>query len=74
MDSSDIDRIDRAKMELDIMLSHDVLNDAVLLVMANKQDLPNAMGVSDISKQLGLDKLKNRKWYILSVFMFLNMD
>ena len=46
------------------MLSEDELRDATLLVFANKQDLPNAMSVNDVTEKLGLNSLKNRKWYI----------
>lgn len=41
VDSNDVDRISVAKNELERMLSEDELRDAVLLVFANKQDLPN---------------------------------
>ena len=48
------------------MLSEDELRDAALLVFANKQDLPNAMSVAEVTDKLGLHSLKNRKWYIQS--------
>merc|ERR1719266_1350816 len=40
--------------------------DAVLLVFANKQDLPNAMSVNEVTERLGLNQLRNRQWYIQS--------
>lgn len=43
----------------------DELRDATLLVFANKQDLPNAMSVSEITDKLGLHSLRQRRWYIL---------
>ncbi|KAF6031989.1 Arf2 [Bugula neritina] len=46
------------------MLDEDELRDAVLLVFANKQDLPNAMSPSEITEKLGLQSLRNRSWYI----------
>ena len=46
------------------MLREDELRDATLLVFANKQDLPNAMSVSEITDKLGLHSLGSRKWYI----------
>jgi len=71
VDSNDKDRIDdskdyehSAKEELNRMLAEDELRDAVLLVFANKQDLPNAMKVQEVTERLGLSKLKNRQWYI----------
>ncbi len=46
------------------MLIEDELRDAALLVLANKQDLPNAMSVNEVSEKLGLNRIKNRKWFI----------
>ena len=53
-----------AKDELNRMLGEDELKDAVLLVFANKQDLPNAMDAAEITQKLGLQSLRNRNWYI----------
>jgi len=71
VDSNDRDRVDdskecedSAKEELSRMLAEDELRDAVLLVFANKQDLPNAMKVQEVTERLGLNKLRNRQWYI----------
>ncbi|KAK2099090.1 Arf GTPase arf1 [Saguinus oedipus] len=41
-----------------------VLRDAVLLVFANKQDLPNATNAAKITDKLGLHSLRHRNWYI----------
>jgi ADP-ribosylation factor protein 1 len=40
------------------MLSEDELRDALLLVFANKQDLPNAMNAADLTNKLGLPSLQ----------------
>ena len=40
----------------------DELRDAVLLVFANKQDLPNAMTAAEITDKLGLHSLRQRHW------------
>ncbi|GMH25217.1 hypothetical protein Nepgr_027060 [Nepenthes gracilis] len=64
VDSNDRDRIIEAKDELHRMLSEDELRDATLLVFANKQDLPNAMNVSEITDKLGLHSLRQCHWYI----------
>jgi ADP-ribosylation factor protein 1 len=71
VDSNDRTRIDQAedcdtsaKEELHRMLAEDELRGAALLVLANKQDLPHAMTVNEVSERLGLNKLKNRKWYV----------
>ncbi|KAL2528904.1 B3 domain-containing transcription factor ABI3 [Forsythia ovata] len=44
------------------MSSADELRDAVLLVFANKQDLPNAMNAAEITDKLGLHSLRQRHW------------
>ncbi|KAM7276086.1 hypothetical protein ACFE04_017952 [Oxalis oulophora] len=44
----------------------DELREAVLLVFANKQDLPNAMNAAEITDKLGLHSLRQRHWYIQS--------
>jgi len=71
VDSADRDRIDSnkdyehsAKEELHRLLAEEELKDAALLVFANKQDLPKAMKVQEVTERLGLQKLRNRQWYI----------
>merc|ERR1711874_738716 len=66
IDSSDRDRIEDACEELTKMLSEDEMRDAVLLVFANKQDLPNAMPAADVIEKLGLHSMRNRQWFIQS--------
>jgi ADP-ribosylation factor protein 1 len=66
VDSNDRDRVADAHDELHRMLNEDELRDAVLLVFANKQDLPHAMPVPEITDKLGLHGIRNRKWYIQS--------
>ncbi|XP_041745499.1 ADP-ribosylation factor 4-like isoform X1 [Coregonus clupeaformis] len=65
VDSNDPERINDATEELQNMLEEDQLRDVVLLVFANKQDLPNAMSVSDITNKLGLSKLQlSTPWFV----------
>ncbi|KAL3499952.1 hypothetical protein ACH5RR_039045 [Cinchona calisaya] len=52
--------------ELHLMLHADELRDAVLLVFANKADLPNAMNVTEVTDKLMLHSLRQRKWYVQS--------
>ena len=66
VDSSDRDRISEAKEELNKMLQEQALENAVLLVFANKQDMPNAMTPAEIMENLELQKLGHRKWFIQS--------
>ena len=64
VDSNDRDRINEAREELQLMLNEDELKDAVLLVLANKQDLPNAMNAAEITEKMGLHSIRNRPWFI----------
>ncbi|XP_075257206.1 ADP-ribosylation factor 1-like [Convolutriloba macropyga] len=64
VDTNDRERANEAREELRKMLEEDELRDAVLLVFANKQDLPNALSVSEMSQLLGLHFLKNRDWHV----------
>merc|ERR1711939_428992 len=71
VDSNDRERIDdssgsdnSAKQELHKMLAEDELRDAVVLVFANKQDLPKAKTAAEITEKLGLTTMHSRKWYI----------
>jgi ADP-ribosylation factor protein 1 len=66
VDSNDRDRIGEARDEMQRMLNEDELRDAVLLVFANKQDLPHAMNAAEITDKLGLHSLRQRNWYIQS--------
>ncbi|KAL3693362.1 hypothetical protein R1sor_007013 [Riccia sorocarpa] len=66
VDSNDRDRIVEARDELHRMLNEDELRGALLLVFANKQDLPNAMNAAEITEKLGLQSLRQRCWYIQS--------
>uniref|UniRef100_H2Y475 ADP-ribosylation factor n=1 Tax=Ciona savignyi TaxID=51511 RepID=H2Y475_CIOSA len=64
VDSNDRERIDKARDELYRMLNEDELRDAILLVFANKQDLPNAMTTNEVNNSMGLYNLNNRTWYV----------
>ncbi|VDP90391.1 unnamed protein product [Echinostoma caproni] len=64
VDSNDHERIGEAREELSRMLNEDELRDAVLLVFANKQDLPQAMTPAEVTEKLGLHTLRNRVWFI----------
>ncbi|KAI3976420.1 hypothetical protein MKX01_008278 [Papaver californicum] len=67
VDSSNIDRVDEARDQLHWLLNiEDGWPDVVLLILANKQDIPNAMDVAEITEKLDLGPLNNRKWHIQS--------
>ena len=63
VDSNDRERIEECRDELKMFLSEDELKDSCVLVMANKQDLPNAMSIDEVTEKLELNKLPpTRTW------------
>jgi len=66
VDSSDLDRLDEAREELDHMLSQQALRGVPVLILANKKDLPGALPTEALSQWLCLDSLAPRKWFIQS--------
>ena len=65
IDSSDTDRLKAAKMELTEAITDPQLDNAAILVLANKQDQPEAMPPEELSKSMGLPTLlKGRTWRI----------
>ncbi|KAI9764007.1 MAG: hypothetical protein M1840_008955 [Geoglossum simile] len=66
VDSNDRDRAIEARDELQRMLNEEELKEAVLLVFANKRDLPNAMASTEVTEKLGLTNVTTRNWYLQS--------
>ena len=64
VDSSDKSRFAEAQNELEWILDSDEMAGVPLVILANKQDLPQAVSPADIAVKLGLDKVRNRKWHI----------
>ncbi|WZZ54315.1 hypothetical protein YC2023_054422 [Brassica napus] len=80
VDSSDTDRIGVAKEEfhailetlsssnsgslLNLDLQEEELKGAVVLIFANKQDLPGALDDAAVTEALELHKIKSRQWAI----------
>ena len=54
-----------------MQLKEDELREAVVLIFANKQDLPNAMNASELTEKLGLQQLRNRR--VSSDLSFINL-
>lgn len=48
VDSADKERIEIAKQELELMLQEEELKGVPVLVLANKQDLPNALNDQEV--------------------------
>lgn len=73
VDATDKERLSTASEELQAMLNEEELREAALLVFANKQDQPGALGASEISTILELPKLKNRSWSIVACSAVTNL-
>ncbi len=63
VDSNDTDRMQEAKDVLASVMNDKELENVLLLVYANKQDLPNAKTSTDMIPLLGLKDIK-QEWYI----------
>jgi hypothetical protein len=64
VDSVDAERIDECRDEMHRVLADDGLRGAALLVLANKQDMSNAMKADRIAERLGMHSLRGHEWYI----------
>ena len=65
VDSNDRKRIDAVRDEIHRMLTDENLQNKPFLILANKQDLPDAMKLDELRDKLNLDKLVgNTKWHL----------
>ncbi|KAH3765933.1 ADPribosylation factor subfamily protein [Pelomyxa schiedti] len=64
IDSNDRERLEEASVEFHKALAEDELTGAVVIVFANKQDLPNAMTVEEISAGMKMSTIRNRTWNV----------
>ena len=56
IDSADVGRLDVVKREIEMLLGEEELKGAAILVFANKQDMPGAIGEAEIAEKLELAK------------------
>ncbi|XP_061181636.1 uncharacterized protein LOC133190169 [Saccostrea echinata] len=66
VDSNDRERIVESREELFGILQYDEMRGVPVVIIANKQDLPNARSTSEVAEMLCLHKLTSRKWFIQS--------
>lgn len=64
VDSVDQSRLLEAKTILEMLLSGENLLGVPVLVLANKQDLPNALSPSQVVTELDLQRISDRPWHI----------
>ncbi|CAI0559363.1 unnamed protein product, partial [Linum tenue] len=74
IDITDRARISIIKEELFRLLGHDELQQAVVLVFANKQDMKDAMTPAEITYTLSLHIIKNHDWHIHACCVLIGED
>jgi small GTP-binding protein len=65
VDSNDQDRLPHAKIELHTLISHKDNVGNPFLILANKQDLPNAIDKETLVRELQLETVTTSKWYVV---------
>ncbi|XP_015665917.1 ADP-ribosylation factor 1-like [Protobothrops mucrosquamatus] len=64
VDSMDYYRFEEARLELEALLDADDLRGVPLMLLANKQDLPEARSSMEVAERMGVRKISGRKWRI----------
>ncbi|CAJ0574889.1 unnamed protein product, partial [Mesorhabditis spiculigera] len=64
VDSVDKLRLKEAAEKLASLLTEDLLRNTIFLLLANKQDLPNALTAEELAEELGMKKNQTHKWHI----------
>ena len=66
IDSQDDEYFEESKAQFHKLLTHPTLKNALILIFANKQDLPGAKDVNKLMQDYELDKIKDHIWNIQS--------
>lgn len=76
VDSADVQKLDTAKNELKNLLDKPQLAGIPVLVLGNKNDLPNALAAEQLIEHLGLDKISGQEvsCYSISAKNQVNID
>lgn len=64
VDSADKERLSQAREELFWILDSDEMVGVPVIVLANKQDLPNAASPPQIASKLGMSRIRNHQWHV----------
>ena len=65
VDSSDRQRVGEARTELFRVLEDESTKGCCILILANKQDLPNCLALNELIESLQLAEIKEHEWSIL---------
>ena len=66
IDSQDDENFEESKAQFHKVISHPNLKNTIILIFANKQDLPGAKDVNKLIEDYEFDKIKNHIWKIQS--------
>ena len=66
IDSQDDEYFEESKAQFHKLLAHPTLKNALILIFANKQDLPGAKDVNKLIQDYEFDKIKDHIWNIQS--------
>jgi len=64
VDSTDHERMEEAREELHNLLREEQMQEATVLVYANKQDAPQALAASEVAERLALHSLRSTSWFV----------
>lgn len=64
VDSSDEQRLEECKKELDELMNEEKLLKIPVLIFANKQDIATALDADEVMENLKLEEIKDREWTI----------
>jgi small GTP-binding protein len=69
VDSSNVARIKESKEQLEKLLRNESLKNAIVLILANKSDLPNSMSTNEVIAKLELIETvgESRPWFVQRV-------
>ncbi|ORX44988.1 ADP-ribosylation factor 2 [Piromyces finnis] len=66
IDSTDVERLNIVSEEMNKIFQSEILQDASILIFANKQDCKGALSAAEITEKLNLTSVKDRNWHIQS--------
>jgi len=64
IDSTDVERLNVVSEEMTKIFQSEILQDASILIFANKQDCKGALSAAEITEKLNLTSIKDRNWHI----------
>ena len=64
VDSADINRIEESAEILKEIMKDENLKNCPILIMANKQDLKEALSPIEITEKLGMNNIEGREWSV----------